>query len=208
MHLINDLLRLGVTVKSKITDPEVHTSGHAGRSEQRHMIELVRPRSFIPLHGTLHHLRRHEELARHAGVERTLVIENGTPALCDGASLRRDEEVAHGVVHVAYGGEPLEPATKNTRAELGRYGIVFVSAALDRGKLLGPPAIVARGVPRDDDNDAAARALGLELARALETFRPGRGLEREEWARRAIRRKLEELSGTRPNVELRLITLD
>jgi ribonuclease J len=172
------------------------------------MLELVRPRCFIPLHGTLHHLRRHEELARSVGLESTLVVENGTPVLCDGSSLRREEEIAHGVVHVAYGGEPLEPSMLNTRAELGRYGIVFVSAAYERGKLSGPPAIVSRGVPRVDDNDAAARALGLELARALESFRPGRGLEREEWARRAIRRKLEELSGTRPNVELRLIELD
>jgi ribonuclease J len=208
MHLINDLLRLGVDVRSKITDSGVHTSGHAGRSEQRHMLELVRPRCFIPLHGTLHHLRRHAELARSVGLESTLVVENGTPVLCDGGSLRREEEIAHGVVHVAYGGEPLEPAMLNTRAELGRYGVVFVSAAFERGKLSAPPAIVSRGVPRVDDNDAAARTLGLELARALETFRPGRGLEREEWARRAIRRKIEELSGTRPNVELRLIELD
>jgi len=102
----------------------------------------------------------------------------------------------------------LEPATLQTRAELGRYGVVFVSAAFARGKLSGPPAIVSRGVPCVDGDDAAARALGLELARALETFRPGRGLEREEWARRALRRKIENLSGTRPSVELRLIELD
>lgn len=208
MHLINDLLRLGVDVRTKTTDSGVHTSGHAGRSEQRRMLELVRPRCFIPLHGTLHHLRRHAELARSVGLENALVVENGTPVLCDGNSLQRDEEITHGVVHVAYGGERLEPATLNARAELGRYGIVFVGAALGRGKLSAPPTIVSRGVPRVDGSDSAARVLGLELARALETFRPGRGLERDEWVRRAIRRKLEELSGTRPNIELSLIEVD
>ena len=49
----NDLLRHGVLLKNRISDPGVHTSGHAGRSEQRRMLELVRPRCFLLVHGTL-----------------------------------------------------------------------------------------------------------------------------------------------------------
>jgi ribonuclease J len=44
----NDLLRLGVTLHTRVTAPGIHTSGHAARKEQRRMLELVRPRCFLP----------------------------------------------------------------------------------------------------------------------------------------------------------------
>ena len=47
------------------------------------MIELVRPRAFVPVHGTLHHLLRHAELARELGVPRVTVLENGDVATLD-----------------------------------------------------------------------------------------------------------------------------
>jgi ribonuclease J len=206
-RLINDLLRLGVDVRSRMTDPAVHTSGHAGRSEQQRMIELVRPRCFVPVHGTLHHLLRHEKLARSLGVEHTLVVENGTPVACDGRTLDKLPVVPHGVVHVAMGGEPLSPEALQARAELGRFGMVFALIVLEQGRLVTPPTVIARGVPRVDNDEAELRALRLELARALETFRPGRGLELGEWLRRALRRKLEDQSGTRPVLELRVVEL-
>ncbi len=208
MKMTNDLLRLGVHVHSRVTDPDVHTSGHAGRSEQRHMIELVRPRCFVPLHGTLHHLLRHEALARSVGVEQSAVVENGTPVVCDGQRLEKTEVVPHGVVSVSVGGEPLEAETLQMRADIGRFGVVFATAVVARGVLASPPTIVSRGVPHVDGDDTALRALGREIARGLETYRPGRGLDLAEWLRRAVRRKLEDYSGTRPTVELRVVELD
>ena len=53
--LMGDLLRKGVELRSWISDRGVHVSGHAHSAEQRRMIELVRPKSFVPVHGTLHH---------------------------------------------------------------------------------------------------------------------------------------------------------
>ncbi len=208
MKMINDLLRLGVHVHHRATDPDVHTSGHAGRSEQRHMIELVRPRCFVPLHGTLHHLLRHEALARSLGVEQSAVVENGTPVACSSDGLEKLPVVLHGVVAVSMGGEPLSAEMLQARGDIGRFGVVFASVAVRRGELAAPPTIVARGVPNVDGDDAAVRALGRELARALESYRQGRGLELAEWLRRALRRKLEDYSGTRPTVELRVMELD
>ncbi len=75
--MMADLLRAGVELVTRITDRRVHASGHAHRDEQRRMIELTRPRAFLPLHGTLHHLMRHAELAREEGVAEVLVAENG-----------------------------------------------------------------------------------------------------------------------------------
>lgn len=207
--MINDLLRAGVIVKTRFSDPGVHTSGHAGRSEQTRMIELCRPNCFLPVHGTLHHLLRHEELARELGVSETAVVENGTTVVCDGKKLWKGESVPHGRVAIAIGGEELSSGTHQRRLELGRLGIAYVSLAVQRsGRLAVPPAVRTRGVPLVDNDDSALRAVAREIARALETFRDRRGLPLAEFVRRNARRKLEDLSGTRPIVEVEILELD
>jgi ribonuclease J len=207
--MMNDLLRAGITLKTRFSDPGVHTSGHAGRSEQTRMIELCRPRCFLPVHGTLHHLLRHEELARDLGVDETTVVENGTPVVCDGQKLWKDERVTHGRVAIAVGGEALSSETHQRRLELGRMGIAYVSLAIDRNdKLAAAPAVRTRGVPLVDNDTAALRAVAKEISRAFETFRGGRGTGLAEFVRRAARRKLEDLSGTRPIVEVETLELD
>ncbi len=193
----NDLLRLGVSLHTRVTDPDVHASGHASRSEQRRMLELVRPRAFVPVHGTLHHLLAHAALAREAGVGSVAVVENGTPLVFDGHGLRREPEVPHGAISVALGGAPAGPATLKERAELARSGVVVV-ALWPEGDLA--PEVRARGVPGLDE--AGLFALAREAARASAAHRAGRGLTREELVRRAVRRKLEDLTGTRPPVEV------
>jgi ribonuclease J len=203
----NDLLRLGVTLHNRVTAPGIHTSGHAARSEQRRMLELVRPRCFMPVHGTLGHLLRHAELAREFGVRQVTVVEDGVPVLCDGGTLATDARVKHGRIAVAPGGEPLSEETLKERADLGRNGVVVVALTLDRNRRgVVPPRVVARGVPAL--TDAAVRALEREVARSLEAYRDGRGLSLEDFARRSVRRKLEEVSGTRPLVEVLTSVVD
>jgi ribonuclease J len=206
--MINDLLRRGVIVKSRVTDPGVHTSGHAGRSEQRRMLSLVRPRCFMPVHGTLHHLLRHAELAEQVGIAERMVVENGTPVLCDGERLTRDAEVRSGRVPIAFGGEPLDRPTLQARSDLSRNGVVLACLVFaEDGLLAAPPRVAARGVPSVDAASPSLRAVSLELERAVGAYREGRGLSLEEFLRRTARRKLEELSGTRPVVELELVRL-
>jgi ribonuclease J len=207
--MMNDLLRRGITLKTRFSDPGVHTSGHAGRSEQTRMIELCRPKCFLPVHGTLHHLLRHEELARELGVNETAVVENGTPVVCDGEALWKDSAVPHGRIAIAVGGEALSSDTHQRRVELGRLGIAFVSLAVGRdGKPAAHPAVRTRGVPLLDNDSTALRAVARELARSVDTFHPGRGMTLAEFVRRAARRKLEDLSGTRPIVEVEILELE
>ncbi|HET9958520.1 MAG TPA: ribonuclease J [Polyangiaceae bacterium] len=204
--MVNDLLRQGLHVHTRITEPGIHTSGHAGRSEQSRMLELVRPRCFVPVHGTLHHLLRHAELARSLGITETLVVENGTTFVCDGERVERDIEVAAGRIPIAYGGEPLEAGILQARTELARTGIVLISLALDtNNRLVAPPAVTSRGVPCVDESPDALRALAAEAARSVTNYRDGRGLGLSEFVRRTVRRKLEDLSGTRPNIEVTLL---
>jgi ribonuclease J len=208
MAMVNALLRRGLTVHTRITEPGVHTSGHAGRAEQSRMIELTRPRSFLPVHGTLHHLLRHAELGRSLGVEQALAVENGSVVAFDGRQLSQVDEVPHGRVSIALGGEPLSAENLQRRQELARGGIAHVALAFEGKKLSAPPGIATRGVPAVDGNDAALRALALEAARAVEQFREGRGIDLSEHVRRSVRRKLEDFSGTRPVVEVAFLKVD
>jgi ribonuclease J len=206
--MVNALHRRGLTVHTRITEPAVHTSGHAGRSEQRRMLELTRPRCFMPVHGTLHHLLRHAELGRSLGVPSTLVVENGSVVGFDGQRASKIDEVRHGRVPIAVGGEALSAENLQRRQELARGGVAFVALAIDGRNLLAPPGISTRGVPNVDGDDTALRSLALEAARAVEQFREGRGIELPEHVRRTVRRKIEDLSGTRPIVEVSLLRAD
>jgi ribonuclease J len=171
------------------------------------MLELTRPRSFMPVHGTLHHLLRHAELARSCGVKDTIVVENGAAVGFDGERAARVDEVQSGRVAIAIGGEVLSQENLHRRQELGRLGLVTVALALaaDGRKLLGAPVVGTRGIPNVDGEDAAHRSLALEAARAVEQFREGRGMELAEHVRRTVRRKVEDLSGTRPVVDVSVV---
>ncbi|MCA9595041.1 MAG: ribonuclease J [Myxococcales bacterium] len=201
-----DLLRLGARVHTRVTDPGVHTSGHASRSEQRRMLELIRPRAFVPVHGTLHHLLRHADLARELGVDQVLVTENGTAVAYDAErGLRHDGGFPHGKVPIAMGGEPLSAEVLKRRADLGRGGVAVVSVALDADeRAVAPPAVTTRGIPAVDDDPAALRSVAHRVAETLARRRPRR-LELEEELRRAARRALVELSGTRPQIEILIV---
>jgi ribonuclease J len=206
--MINAMHRRGLTVHTRITVPGVHTSGHAGRSEQKRMLELTRPRCFMPVHGTLHHLLRHAELGRSLGVAETIVVENGSVVGFDGDRASKIDAVRSGRVPVAIGGEVLSGENLHRRQELARMGIATVALAMSGRQLLGPPVVSTRGIPNVDGDEPAQRSLALEAARAFEQFREGRGLELGEHVRRSVRRKLEDLSGTRPVVEVSLVRVD
>ncbi|HEV8548578.1 MAG TPA: ribonuclease J, partial [Polyangiaceae bacterium] len=197
----NDLLRHGVTLHHRVSDPNIHTSGHAAQKEQRRMLELVRPRCFLPIHGTLSHLRHHADLARDFGVREVTVVEDGVPVLCDGASLVAEARVPQGRVAIALGGEPLSDDTLKERADLARNGVAVVAITVGRRELApAPPRVVVRGVP--GVTAAVVRGLEREVARSLDVYRAGQGLSLEDFVRRNVRRKLEEASGTRPMIEV------
>ena len=166
--MMADLLRQGVKVESWISEPTVHTSGHAHRVEQQQMIELIRPRAFIPLHGTRHHLERHASARARAGVPDIMVFENG-----DVAKVTREELAPGGHVDVGrvatWRGHPLGSSVLAERRSLGRGGALSLSVALDaKGRLAGPPSVVARGVIDGEGQPGNLRFIALEVSRAIE----------------------------------------
>lgn len=209
MRMINDLLRMGVSVRSRLTDVDLHTSGHAARSEQRRMLELVRPRGFVPVHGTLHHLEKHRALAASMGVSDTVVVENGTTVWVDReAPLRLAGRVPHGLVRVAFGGLELDVETRRKRLDLSRSGVLTVAVAVDeRGRLQGSAAITSYGIPGIDEHPGALSRLARVVEQTVgeRAGRPGPPLV--ESLRRAVRRVVQEVSGVRAVVEVNVLTV-
>jgi ribonuclease J len=201
--MMASFLRMGVELVTRITDRRVHASGHAHRDEQLEMIELTRPRSFVPVHGTLHHLTRHAELARDAGVDGVLVAENGDVVeLARSKPLERVARTKVGRV-AAHGGEQVSDEVLRERAQLGRAGIAFVSLVLDRNSALASaPSVLARGVVEPALKDALRGAQAAVTRAVAESPAKVRASDDEvgEIARLAARRSIEGQTGHRPVV--------
>lgn len=208
--MMANFLRLGVQLVSRISDRRIHASGHAYRDEQLRMLELTRPRAFIPVHGTLHHLFRHADLAREAGVSEVLVAENGEIVEVSAeARPAKSGRVAVGKV-ATFGGDELPEDVLRDRALLGRTGVAFVSVVVDRrGALAGSPQVVARGVV-DSSYASALRKSAGAVARAVNDCdaraRSSDG-NLTEVVRNAARRALETNTGRRPLVVVALTRL-
>ena len=196
--MMADFLRQGVTVKNWITDPTVHTSGHAHRAEQAKMLELIRPRGFIPVHGTRHHLERHAELARETGVGEVLVIENGDVAEVSDASLSAAGKIGAGRV-ATWEGLPIAGSVLKERRSLARGGVVSIALVLDtKGQTMAPPSVQARGVMAEEAEPTTLRFVALEIARALENGAPRDDGAVAELARLVARRAIEGKTGRKP----------
>jgi ribonuclease J len=202
-EMIDAFLRMGVSVTSRVDDPGVHASGHAHRGEQLRMIELTRPRAFVPVHGTLHHLMRHASLARDAGVDEVLVAENGevfelSPEVAPTKTARAP------VGRVAtFAGDELSDEVLRERAQLGRGGVVCVAVVLDKkGALASAPQVAARGVI-EPSMSGALRKASAAVARAVSDCDARvRMLDDElgEVVRLAARRAIESATGRRATV--------
>jgi ribonuclease J len=146
---MNKLIQRGATV---IYDPllPVHVSGHASREELKLLINLVRPKFFIPVHGELRHLTEHSRLAQSVGIppENIAVVENGTVIELTPDSLTIGERVPGGYVFVDGAGVgDVGPIVMRDREILGRDGFVAVQVLIDRetGELIEPPEFISRG---------------------------------------------------------------
>jgi ribonuclease J len=204
-RMVSELLRLDVQLHTHVSRRELHTSGHANRGELTHMLELVRPRCFIPVHGARHHLHNHAELARRSGVEQCLVIENGQVAQLAQGRLGFGETVRAGRIAIDRGMEPLSGDVLRQRAALGRSGIAQLSVVLDReGALRSPAQLSTFGVAAFDAPGASerlAREAELLLQKQSKIWQR-RGRDAAEELEKFLGWRLERLIGKRPHVSV------
>ncbi|MGI8881716.1 MAG: ribonuclease J [Jatrophihabitans sp.] len=168
-RVINGLARLGATVVHKST-ALVHVSGHAPAGELRYLLNAVRPKNLMPVHGEWRHLRAHAAIARSTGLpeDRAVLAENGTTVdLTDGvAKISGRIYVGNVFVDGLAVGDIGDAALKD-RLILGDEGFLSIVVAVDTqaGKVVFGPEITARGFT---DDPAALDPIRAELIETLE----------------------------------------
>jgi ribonuclease J len=132
----------------KVSD--IHTSGHAKRGELKLMLNIVRPRYFIPVHGEYRHLVKHAQLAVEMGIppEKAIVAEDGDVIVFDHKGARIEGPVEKGRVLVdGKGVGDIGATVLRDRRRLSSHGVVIILLALDKGtyETVYGPDVISRG---------------------------------------------------------------
>ncbi len=164
--IINGLLLLGAEVIYE-SMYDVHVSGHACKEEQKLMINLTRPKYFLPVHGEYKQLKKHALTAASLGVPASNIViaENGSNIILSQNELKLGEPVTAGAVMVdGLGVGDVGNVVLRDRKHLSEDGLVIVVATVDRqnGVVVAGPDLVSRGfvyVRENEEMINGARAL-------------------------------------------------
>jgi ribonuclease J len=151
---------------------QVHVSGHASAEELKMLLNLVRPRFFMPVHGEYRHLHFHSALARSVGMEdeNIFILENGDVLELDGETACLGKKVQAGMTFVdglAIG--DFQDVVLRDRHHLANDGMALVVVAVSEqdGRVAAGPEIVFRGFVHSGDLTHLAEQLKMEVVEAL-----------------------------------------
>jgi ribonuclease J len=212
--VINNLYRLGAeVVYQEVAD--IHVSGHASQEELKLLLNLTRPRYFIPIHGEMRHLIKHARLAQAVGIppERVLLAQNGCQIRFDDQGARIVGQVEVGRVFVdGKGVGDVSRIVLRDRRHLAADGLVIAVVAVDpkAKKIITEPDLITRGFTLEEE-----QAPLLEEAKKIfqEIVLRGLGDPTEDWleiqaqASKALRKLFFKLLERRPMILPLILTL-
>lgn len=149
--VVDNLFRAGATVLTKSVLNNLHTTGHASKEEQKLMLQLIRPRYFMPVHGEYKMLMQHRQTAREVGIpkENIFVCANGDILILRNHEILQSDWRYQGDDIYVDGNDisGLSTAVLKDRRILADNGLVAVIIAIDSkiNKILMRPVIVSRG---------------------------------------------------------------
>ena len=197
-RVINNLFQKGaMVIYNQMAD--VHVSGHACREELRLMMQLTKPRFFIPVHGEYRHLFMHGQLAREMGIpeENIFRAECGDVIELTARRGRITGSVQAGGVMVDGIGDIDDVVLKDRRL-LSQDGLVVAVIVLDveTGRLLAAPEIISRGFVYMRESEALIEEAVALLSEEAQRFE---GAQKSEYAaiKNGIRQKLKSLLKSR-----------
>lgn len=203
-HVIDNLYRRGAEVLNW-ENADVHVSGHACEEELKLMLNVTRPKFFIPIHGTLRHLIHHTRLAKNVGVPHGVVITNGQVA-----SIENDEisvlpdRVAHGKVFIDGEAEEVPEIVVRDRQHLAEDGFVIAVVAIDSSGHVGrEPEIITRGLLHVDESQDILADVRAQLVQMLHASPPDELLDHDvaqEKMRALLKRYFRKEMGRRPMI--------
>lgn len=206
-NVINHMYRRGARVFTSRNSP-VHVSGHASRDELALMMNLTKPRYFVPVHGEYRHLAHHLQLAQSVGLsaESVFLLENGQVLEVDHGGARRVESVAAGRVFVdGKGIGDVSDIVLRDRRHLSQDGLLLAVLAVDQhtGELVSGPDFISRGIFEEGESARYFEEARQVVAATLREIAPESrtdSLEVKEEVRKALRRYLSRTLDRRPVV--------
>ncbi len=170
-RMLNHVARRGaLLVTSGGQNPPIHVSGHGYSEELRLVLNLLKPRFFMPVHGEYRQMAVHANLAKHlknSGLEQTFVMETGQTLSIDRRGASRGEEVTVGRVCIDSGtlDEVVDEYVIRDRRHLSEDGFVLPILAINKqtGKAETPPEIITRGFISENSTDMMEKARQVVL---------------------------------------------
>jgi len=152
-RIINHLFRRGANVfYEKVS--EVHVSGHASKEELKLMLNLIRPKYFMPIHGEYRHLVYHSMLAKKLGIprEHIFILDDGEVLEITGEGARKNGRVNSGRVFIDGKGGDVKEIVLRDRMRLAHDGIVLILLSIEKltGNIVSGPDIISRGFVFED----------------------------------------------------------
>jgi ribonuclease J len=207
-RMMNHIARRGADLVYGTMNPPIHVSGHGSAEELRLILNLVRPKYFVPVHGEYRQMTKHAQLAQHLthyNLEATFVLESGETLEIDNKGARKGEPVTVGRICIDSGtlDEVVEDMVIRDRRHLSEDGFVLPIIAINKhtGVCEGLPEIVSRGFMSLED-----RSNVMEEARkvVLKTLNSSSAEERtdlgvmQEKIRADLKRYLTKETSRRP----------
>jgi ribonuclease J len=206
-RMINHISRRGADVVYGPMNPPIHVSGHGSAEELRLVLNLVRPKYFVPVHGEYRQLERHAKLAQHlsySGLEASFVLESGDTLEIDDRGARRGEPVPVGRICIDSGtlDEVVQDFVIRDRRHLSEDGfvlpIILINKHTGRSEVL--PEIVSRGFISADSDGVLkeARQVVMKTLEASTTEERGDWGVMQEKIRTDLKRFLNKQTQRRP----------
>jgi ribonuclease J len=184
-RMMNHIAKRGADVIYGTMNPPIHVSGHGSAEELRLVLNLVRPRFFVPIHGEYRQMAKHAQLAQHLshlGLEATFILESGQTLVIDNAGAHKGEPVTVGRVCIDSGsiGDVVEDIVIRDRRHLSEDGFVLPIIAMNKnsGRAEGLPEIVSRGFMSMEEGTDLLRDARLLV---LKTIESSTAEERGDW---------------------------
>jgi ribonuclease J len=182
----------------------IHVSGHGSQEEMRLLINLLRPKFFIPIHGNYGNLRKHAQVALETGaVEHAIVLEDGDVLELDKTDARKKDKVTTGRILIDSGSsnDVVEELIIKDRRILSEDGIVLAVLAINKntGKVEQQPEVIMRGFGGADITDQARELVLKTLDGLSKEQKADYGMVKEK-VRSELKRLIQKTTGRRPMI--------
>ncbi|SJZ74697.1 ribonuclease J [Selenihalanaerobacter shriftii] len=171
-NTINQLLEKGAEV-SYGNELDVHVSGHAQQEELKLMLNLTKPKYFIPVHGEYRHLYHHGRIAKKLKIpeENIFIIPNGVKLELSAKEAKVTDEVQSGRILVdGLGVGDVGNVVLNDRKTLAKDGMVIIMITIEgeTGKVIAGPDIISRGFIHMRTSQKLLAEIKKEVSKTLE----------------------------------------